>query len=103
MCHTYFLSLLFLVSLGVISIENPCMLKVGVMMLLLLLVLQVDLPQFKVGDLVRVSGDLEKVQSLQQGHGGWSNAVLLVCDSYSCTFVYAESNVYTLFLRGACI
>lgn len=40
--------------------------------------MQVDLPQFKVGDLVKVSSDMEKVRGLQQGHGDWSNAVLLV-------------------------
>ena len=41
-------------------------------------VLQVDVPHFRVGDLVRISGDLEKVQSLQHGHGDWSDGVLLV-------------------------
>ena len=39
---------------------------------------QVDLPKFKAGDLVRISGDMEKVQSLQHGHGDWSDGVLLV-------------------------
>ena len=40
--------------------------------------IQVDVPRFKVGDLVRISGDLEKVQRLQGGHGDWSDGVLLV-------------------------
>ena len=42
------------------------------------LLFQVDLPQFKPGDLVKISGDLEKVQRLQHGHGDWSDGVLLV-------------------------
>ena len=45
---------------------------------MLVVCMQVDLPQFKTGDLVRISGDLEKVRSLQHGHGDWSDAVLLV-------------------------
>lgn len=40
--------------------------------------IQVDIPRFKVGDTVRVSGDVDKVQSLQHGHGNWSEGVLLV-------------------------
>ena len=39
---------------------------------------QVNVPQFMVGDLVRVSSDLAKVQSLQSGHGEWNESVVLV-------------------------
>ena len=49
-----------------------------VVMCMSVLTIQVGTPQFKIGDLVRVSSDMEKVRSLQQGHGDWSNAVVLV-------------------------
>jgi len=34
--------------------------------------------QFVVGDLVQISSDIEKVKSLQRGHGEWAEAMLPV-------------------------
>ena len=48
--------------------------------------LKVDLPQFKPGDVVKISGDVEKVQNLQIGHGDWSDPILLVRDYYGLLF-----------------
>ena len=56
----------------------------------LAITVQVDMPRFKVGDLVKVSSDMEKMQNLQQGHGDWSNAVLLVlCMKSVVTYIHA--------------
>ena len=34
---------------------------------------------FEVGDIVRISSDLERVKKLQRGHGDWVDAMALVC------------------------
>ena len=62
-------------------------------------------PSFRVGDVVRIDLDLESVQSLQQGHGGWSDT-MMDCLSFPGTVVgidedndvivsYADSNRWT--------
>jgi ankyrin repeat protein len=57
-------------------------------------VVKVGTPQFKVGDLVRVSSDMEKVRSLQKSHGDWSNAVLLMMGEVGRVYaVYTSGDV----------
>ena len=40
--------------------------------------LQVDVPQFSVGDVVRMLDDMSEVHYLQDGHGGWTDDMALV-------------------------
>lgn len=37
-----------------------------------------DVPQFSVGDVVRVLDDMSQVNYLQDGHGGWTDDMALV-------------------------
>lgn len=39
---------------------------------------QVDVPMYKFGDAVRVLPDIDEVQKLQKGHGGWSDDITMV-------------------------
>jgi E3 ubiquitin-protein ligase mind-bomb len=60
-------------------------------------VVKVGTPQFKIGDLVRVSSDMEKVRSLQQGHGDWSDAVVLMMGEVGRVYaVYASGDVLVM-------
>ena len=42
------------------------------------LFIQVDVPIFYYGDVVRVIDDMALVCSLQEGHGGWNDDIALV-------------------------
>jgi len=38
---------------------------------------KVDVPRFRVGDMVRVVGDVTKISELQKGHGEWGHNTVL--------------------------
>ena len=42
------------------------------------LMLQVDMPSYEVGDVVRVIDDIAEVFRLQKGHGEWNDDMALV-------------------------
>lgn len=41
--------------------------------------MQVDIPVFGYGEVVRILDDIAKVHSLQAGHGEWNDDMALVC------------------------
>ena len=49
-----------------------------------------QLPSFQAGDKVRVLGDKQLVQNLQQGHGGWNESMTAVRHVYLDVLVSNE-------------
>ena len=60
----------------IIEFENIC----SSLQLIYSLVSQ--LPSFQAGDKVRVLSDKQRVQNLQQGHGGWNESMTAVRNFY---------------------
>ena len=52
-----------------------CFLTVNVTVLLV----QVEMPVFECGDVVRMVSDIAEAYRLQQGHGDWNDEMAMVC------------------------
>ena len=57
---------------------------------------------FNIGDQVNVDLDLEIVQSLQHGHGGWTDGMFEVCVIYSNRLCEIHFALLSLTVKGLC-
>ena len=47
---------------------------------------QVEMPEFECGDVVRMISDMAEAYRLQQGHGEWNDDMALVCVHTLCVY-----------------